>query len=230
MSLSKTEFNSLMDPRVDHRSFTVQVECHYLVQTPDELDPSATVFALHGYGMDAPTMLRLTSMWFPHHVVVSLQAPHHFYRELSRREVGYSWATHAHSEASVSLHHEMLLHVMDAAATPPSRRLLLGFSQPVGLNYRFAATYPQEVSGVIGVCGGIPGNWKEGDYREVTAALLHIARSEDEVYPIAVARTYRERLGIRARDVEFLELPGGHRFPSLAQPAVRDWTARKFAY
>ena len=178
--------------------------------------------------MDAETMLRLTSLWFPQHRIVSLQAPHHFYRDAKTREVGYSWATHAHSEESVRLHHDMLRHVMDQEGAEIRPRLLVGFSQPVGLNYRFAATYPREVSGVIGVCGGMPGNWESGSYLPVLAALLHIARTEDEVYPISATRGYEQRLKARAADVEFIELPGGHRFPSLAQPAVESWRRRRF--
>ena len=37
---------------------------------------------------------------------------------------------------------------------PPERRVLVGFSQSVSLNYRFAATHPASVRGVIGICGG----------------------------------------------------------------------------
>ena len=214
--------------RREQRTFTARIACHYRIQIPEPLDNSVTIFTLHGYGMDAETMLRLTALWFPQHRIVSLQAPNHFYRDVKTREVGYSWATHAHSEESVRLHHEILLHVMDQEDATPERRLLVGFSQPVGLNYRFAATYPTEISGVIGVCGGLPANWESGNYLPVQAALLHIARTDDEIYPASAARGYEERLKTRAADVEFIELPGGHRFPSLAQPAVQSWVRRKF--
>jgi predicted esterase len=211
------------------RAYTAQVDCRYLVQTPDEPDESLLVVALHGYGMDAETMLRLVSTWFPRQTIVSMQAPHPFYKSVETREVGYSWATHVQSEESVRLHHEMLRHVLDAMGAAPERRLLVGFSQPVGLNYRFAATYPAAVHGVIGVCGGMPKDWETGgQYGHVDAALLHIARTEDEIYPPQATRLYAERLAARAQDVECLEFPGGHRFPSLAQPAVQDWVNRKF--
>ncbi len=217
-----------VEPCRELRAFTARVDCHYIVQTPAEADPRFTVFALHGYGMDAATMLRLTTMWFPESRIVSLQAPHPFYRDVIARDVGYSWATQAHSEESVRLHHEMLLHVMQAEETMTDRRLLVGFSQPVGLNYRFAATHPAEVRGVIGVCGGMPGNWEAGAYLPVQAALFHIARADDEVYRATVTAGYQQRLKLRAGDVEFLSLPGGHRFPSLARPAVGNWVDRKF--
>jgi predicted esterase len=104
----------------------------------------------------------------------------------------------------------------------------VGFSQPVGLNYRFAATHPDEVRGVIGICGGLPKNWEDGEYRRVSAALLHIARREDEFFAPAVTEKYAERLRARASDVEFHLLEGGHRFPSKAGPIVERWIERVF--
>jgi predicted esterase len=104
----------------------------------------------------------------------------------------------------------------------------VGFSQPVGLNYRFAATHPAAVRGVIGICGGLPKNWEEGPYQRVEAALLHIARQEDEFYKPEATAHYPERLRLRASDVEFHLLEGGHRFPSKAGPLVERWIARVF--
>jgi predicted esterase len=106
--------------------------------------------------------------------------------------------------------------------------MLLGFSQPVGLNYRFAATHPAAVRGVIGICGGLPGNWEEGPYQRTRAALLHIARREDQFYKPDATGHYAERLRLRADDVEFHMLEGGHRFPSKAGPLVEQWIARVF--
>jgi predicted esterase len=126
----------------------------------------------------------------------------------------------------------MVLHTLDEIgrqhAIPPQRRLLMGFSQPVGMNYRFAATHPNAIRGVIGVCGGVPKNWEEGPYQKVSAALLHIARNEDEFYPPTVTERYSDRLRLRADDVEFHMLEGGHRFPSKAGPIVEKWIGRVF--
>jgi predicted esterase len=106
--------------------------------------------------------------------------------------------------------------------------MLVGFSQPVGLNYRFAATHTDAVRGVIGICGGIPTNWEDGPYRQTQAALLHISRREDEFYKAEVTEGYASRLRLHARDVEFHMLEGGHRFPSKAGPLVEQWIARVF--
>jgi predicted esterase len=130
------------------------------------------------------------------------------------------------------MHHEMLLHVFEEAkrqwSIPAERRLLVGFSQPVGMNYRFAATHPEAVRGVLGLCGGVPKNWEEGPYKKVSAALLHIARTEDDFYPPSVTEQYAERLRLRADDVEFHMMEGAHRFPSKAGPIVAKWLRRVF--
>ncbi len=96
----------------------------------------------------------------------------------------------------------------------------MGFSQPVGLNYRFIGTHPEEAGGVIGICGGVPKDWAEDKYKPVAAPILHISRSEDEYFPTDYVKGFPDRLRQHARDVEFHLLPGGHRFPSKAKPII----------
>jgi predicted esterase len=219
---------------VEHRTFSARLDCHYLLHAPPEVDRSTLLVAtLHGFGSNPEVMLRLTQhLLGPKRVIAALQAPSQFFLAQNSSEVGYCWATHKHSTESVRLHHDMLLHMLGEVgrqfAIPPERRLLMGFSQPVGMNYRFAATHPQAVHGVIGVCGGVPKNWEEGPYQKACAALLHIARSEDEFYPPKATEHYAGRLRFRADDVEFHLLDGGHRFPSKAGPIVEKWIGRVF--
>jgi predicted esterase len=220
---------------VERCSFEARLECHYLLHVPERIDGrTLLVLALHGYGSNPEVMLRLTkTMLGPGHVIASVQAPSQFFPSNSPDgTVGYCWASPAHPKSSVRLHHEMLLHVIretgERFGIGPERRLLVGFSQPVGLNYRFAATHPDEVRGVIGICGGLPKNWEDGEYGRVSAALLHIARREDEFFAPAVTEKYADRLRTRAADVEFHLLDGGHRFPSKAGPIVERWIERVF--
>ena len=102
----------------------------------------------------------------------------------------------------------MVLHVLDEAGRqfgiPRDRRLLAGFSQAVALNYRFAATCPDTVRGVIAICGGLPSDWDEGVYQTVSAAVVHIARRQDEYYPSSVTEHYLERLRRRAATSRFI--------------------------
>jgi len=219
---------------VERRTFSARLDCHYLLRAAREVDGSTLlVAALHGFGSNPEVMLQLTEgLLGPRPVIAAIQAPSQFFLSQHASDVGYCWATHKHSDESVRLHHAMLLHVLDEAGReygiPPVRRLLVGFSQPVGMNYRLAATHPEAVRGVIGICGGVPKNWEDGPYREVSAALLHIARDEDEFYPPEVTERYADRLRLRAKDVEFHMLEGGHRFPSKAGPLVEKWIGRVF--
>jgi predicted esterase len=217
---------------LQHCSFTARLDCRYLVHAPASVnDRTLLVVTLHGFSANPEVMLRLTALLIgEEQVIASVQGPNQFYLSPASNEVGYGWATHKHSDSSVRLHHDMVLHVLNEAGReygiPPGRRILAGFSQPVGMNYRFAATHPDEIRGVIGICGGVPRNWDDGPYRVVSAALLHIARREDEFYKPEVTERYAERLRLRCDDVEFHMLEGGHRVPSKAKPIVDCWLER----
>ncbi|MBI1791437.1 MAG: hypothetical protein HYR60_28240 [Acidobacteria bacterium] len=220
---------------MEHHTFAARLDCHYLLEAPETLSSRTLLVAtLHGFSSNPEDMLRLTRMLLGEgHVIAALEGPSAFFLSQDREpNIGFSWGTTAHPVESVRLHHDILRHVFDEAGARfgigPERRLLVGFSQPVGMNYRFAATHPEAVRGVIGICGGIPRNWESGDYRPVTAALLHVARREDEFYSPAVTEKYPERLRSRARDVEFHLLEGGHRFPSRAAPIAAQWIERVF--
>jgi predicted esterase len=217
---------------VRHCGFTARLDCRYLIYAPEKLDERAVlVAALHGFSSNPEVMLRLTAgMMGPRHVIAAIEGPNQFFLRQGSSDVGYGWATPKHADSCVRLHHDMVRHVLNEAGReygiPAARRILAGFSQPVGMNYRFAATHPEQVRGVIGICGGVPRNWEEGPYHRVTAALLHIARREDEFYAPEVTEQYKERLRARAADVEFHMLDGGHRFPSKAGTIVAAWLGR----
>ncbi|MEZ5353146.1 MAG: hypothetical protein R2762_10965 [Bryobacteraceae bacterium] len=225
-------------PAPEHHSFRVPLHCRYLLQAPAEGTASILAVATHGYGMNAAAMLQLTHRLLGADVLLaSVEAPNQFYLKMqspTESETGYNWGTRPHWQSAVSLHHEMLRTVLADCRgrfrIAPSRCLLVGFSQPVGLNYRFAATHPDEVSGVIGICGGIPRDWEQdARYGRVRASILHIARDEDEYYPASQTSLFAERLRNRAADVEFHMLPGAHRFPSQASKVVQPWMERVFA-
>ena len=214
------------------RTFSARLDCHYLLLAPQAVNAhTPLVLALHGFGMKPEAMLPLTSRLFEDPpVLVSLQGPNQFFLEPAARDVGYGWITNRRPAESIRLHHEMVLYAADEAARqfgiPPERRLLLGFSQSVALNYRFVATYPDAVRGVIGICGGLPGDWEDAPYLPVSAAVLHIARRGDDFYPPGVADGYPERLRRRAADVEFHLIDGGHQMPSSGSLIVGPWLRR----
>jgi predicted esterase len=219
-------------PHTSEHTFSARLDCHYLLQTPDVVSPrTPLVVTLHGFGMKAEVMLKLTARLFDAEpVLVALQGPYPFFLTTSSQQVGYGWITSRHPADSIRLHHDMVSHVLEEAGAqariPPARRLLVGFSQSVGLNYRFAATCPDSVRGVIGICGGLPGDWETGLYQQVTAALLHIARRQDEIYAPPITEHYPDRLRRHASDVEFHLIDGGHQMPSGGNRIVTPWLER----
>jgi predicted esterase len=214
------------------RSFSARLDCHYLLHAPDVVDHRTPLaVALHGFGNNPETMLQLSARLFDRPAVLAaLQGPYQFFLPAKNQDVGYGWITNRRPAESIRLHREMVLHVLEEAGRqfgiPPDRRLLVGFSQAVALNYRLAATCPEVVRGVIAICGGLPGDWDHGDYQTVTAAILHIARSQDEYYPPDVTGHYPERLRRHAADVEFHLIDGGHQIPSSGKEFVGPWMER----
>jgi predicted esterase len=219
-------------PDVADQSFSARLDCHYLLLPPDSVDlRTVLVVALHGFGADPETMLHLTARLFANSAVVaSVQGPNQFFLRPSMGDVGYGWITNRRPAESIRLHHEMVLHVLTDAgrrfSIPQERRFLVGFSQPVALNYRFAATHPDAVRGVVGICGGLPSDWEDGEYQNVSASLLHISRTSDEYYPPHITEHYPERLRRRAADVEFHLIEGKHQVPSDGSRIIGPWLER----
>ena len=216
----------------------VGLDAAYLLHTPESVSHrTLLILTLHGYGSNPEAMLRLSvAAAGEDAIVASLRAPNQYYASGSptTEEVAYNWGTRRHGDLNIRLHHE----IVSAAAADlrarflidVRRTILMGFSQPVGLNYRFIGTYPDQAGGVIAICGGVPKNWEDGPYHPVSAPILHISRSEDEFFPTEVVRGYPDRLRKHARDVEFHLLPGGHRFPSKARPIIQAWRERVFPW
>src|SRR5205807_1005964 len=131
---------------VMERTFSARLDCHYLIRTPGVADSrTPLVVTLHGFGQNPELMLYLTARLFgAEPVIASLQGPYQFFHQTPGREVGYGWITSRHPAESIRLHQEMVSHVLNEAGNqfdiPPGRRVLVGFSQSVGLNYRFVAT------------------------------------------------------------------------------------------
>jgi len=216
-------------------SAAVHLEAEYLLHVPPDVDPGALlVLALHGYGSNPEEMLRLTQMALgAGPIIASLRGPNQHYlggRPGPGRETGYNWGTVAHSERNIALHHEIVrtisAELLARFGIPARHLILMGFSQPVGLNYRYIGTYPDAAGGVIAICGGVPKDWEEEKYGRVEAPILHIARSEDEFFPEALARGFPDRLRAHAANVEFHMLPGQHRFPSKASAMIREFAGK----
>lgn len=170
-------------------------------------------------------------------LIASLQGPYPFSYPFglngfavhtpAEMKIGFGWATRWKDTESIKLHHRNLLRLIDRVSREypvnSDKIFLLGFSQPVALNYRFVFTHPDTIRGVIAVCGGLPGDWETGAYRKSNTDVLHIATDRDPYYPLERSRLFESRLATRARHVEFNVYPEGHRFPRRAFPQIAAW-------
>ena len=214
--------------------FSIPLTCRYLITAPEKLpnDP-VIVLTLHGYGSNPETMLRLTAPTVePEAVVASLQAPNQHYTGDGPTSgiAAYNWGIRHHHSDAVRLHHAMVLRTLaelqSRFGVGPKRCFLMAFSQAAGFNYRFVGTHPDAVAGVVAICGGVPKDWEESKYQDFSTPILHIARSEDEFFPVKTVEGFPARLRAHASDVEFHLIPGNHRYPSTARELVRPWMKR----
>lgn len=250
-NLETTHLN-LETARPSLETVRVSLDAAYLLHVPPAVgERTLLVLTLHGYGSNPEVMLRLSVPAVGEDcIVASLRAPNQAYASAGPSSSGspaatagptsdavaYNWGTRRHPELNIKLHHDIVRAVaaqLRARFSINQRRtVLMGFSQPVGLNYRFIGTYPEEAGGIIAICGGVPKDWAEEDkrdkYHPVDAPILHISRSEDEYFPADYALGFPDRLRAHAADVEFHLLPGAHRFPSKAAPLIRAWRERVF--
>ena len=134
----------------------------------------------------------------------------------------------------MAVHHRALLDLISTltgeGVADPSRIFLLGFSQSCALNYRFAFTHSNLLRGIVGICGGVPGDWDSSDvYQPTEAAVFHLAGMRDEFYPPARVSDFAERLGTRAQDVAFKSYDAAHEIVPDMRQDVKRWL-RKNAY
>jgi predicted esterase len=96
------------------------------------------------------------------------------------------------------------------------------------LNYRFAFSYPNVLHGVIGICGGLPGDWETSElYQKTGAAVFHLAGTRDEFYPPARVANYEAQLRARANDVQFRSYDAVHEISPAMRADIRDWLRQK---
>jgi len=200
--------------------------------------PAPLLIALHGYGASKWHALREAKLIVPDgFALAALQGPHQHLREPKEKggplRFGFGWLTNFHPEDSVAIHHQALLDLMaaliDEGVADPERIFLLGFSQSCALNYRFGFTHPHVLRGMIGIAGGLPGDWDTSDlYQPSNAAVFHLAGKHDEYYPPSRVESYEPQLRQRAKDVEFRSYDAGHEISSEMRDDIRRWIQNRF--
>ncbi|NOT47652.1 MAG: hypothetical protein HOP17_07865 [Acidobacteria bacterium] len=188
-------------------SVTTEIKLYYDLFVPEGAQESAPLLiAVHGYGAHKRYMMREARSVAPEGwVIASVQGPHQHFRKKADGgyRIGFGWLTEHNAGESVALHHKFLLDVIDKLDSDDlidrSRIYLFGFSQACALNFRFAFTHPNVAAGVIGVCGGIPGDLETNEsYRQFNSRTLYLYGDDDEFYTHVkfeqFDQTLRERL------------------------------------
>lgn len=218
------------------RRFLQEAPRYYDLYVPDGEGPFPLLVAMHGYGGNKASMMRLARRVDDRgYAIASLQGPHqHVVAPDDRTQplrYGFGWLTSFKPEDSVRMHRDAVLAVLGEAGrdarVDARRALLLAFSQAVALNFRFAFAHPERVRGVVGVCGGIPGDWEGGDYRDGDFDVLMVGGTRDEFYPPERFERNAEALRSRARSVEAHVFEAGHEVPREAYPLIAGWLSQR---
>ena len=166
-----------------------EIDLYYDLRVPDDSRNAPLLIAVHGYGAHKRYMMREARLVAPENfVIASVQAPHqHFRPTADGYRIGFGWLTEHKPDEYIRLHHDFLLRIIDKLASEgtidASQIYLYGFSQACALNFRFAFTHPDVPRGVIGVCGGIPGDLETNPiYKPFDARTLYLYGNDDEFY------------------------------------------------
>src|SRR5256714_4007100 len=230
------EINNSAPAGPKERTLTAKLKLYYDVIAPT-MQPAPLLVALHGYGASKWHATREARMIAPDgFAIASLQGPHQHLKEPRQKggplRFGFGWLTNFHPEESVAIHHSALLGMIDSliedGIADAKRIFLLGFSQSCALNYRFAFTYPDRLRGVIGICGGVPGDWETSElYQPTNAAVFHLAGERDEYYPPSRVEDYAKRLRMRAREVEFRSYDANHEIIDAMRNDINGWLSKQ---
>ena len=195
------------------------------------------LIALHGYQGNKDSMMAVASrIAAGRMVVISLQGHNEFFLRYGKKDltdpktfpVVFGWGTSYKMEESVRVHHEAIRWLIHLAVrkyhADAHRVFLLAFSQACAYNYRYAFTYPNQIRGAIGVCGGVPGDWHSNPiYKRARTHVLHIAATDDEWYSRERNLDQRRKLAERAASLDFRFYNSKHRFPRNSIPHIRKW-------
>jgi len=196
------------------------------------------IIGTHGYEGNKESMMRLAQKVAGDSMIAaSLQGPYQFWIGGSAapgRRVGFGWGTSYRGLESVAVHHHAMKSLIETLVrdhrADPARIFLMAFSQSCSYNYRFAFSHPGMVRGVVAVCGGVPGDWKENpNYHKRAAHVLHIAATDDRWYSQERNEQYRKDLPLRTASTDFRFYKSTHRFPRQAIPHIRRWIEGKMA-
>lgn len=210
-----------------------EIDLYYDLWVPDDWsEPSPLLIAVHGYGAHKRYMLREARQVAPDDfVIASIQAPHpHFRQTPDGYRVGYGWLSDQKNDEHIKLHHKFVLDVIAKLSSDgliDERRVYMyGFSQACALDFRFAFTYPEVLAGVIGVCGGIPGDLETNAiYRPFDAKTLYLYGDDDEFYTQEQFAEFNQKLSLLLPNYRSKHYTAKHEITQEMRDDMKDWLA-----
>lgn len=212
-------------------SVKTEINLYYDLFIPENALPNAPLLiAVHGYGAHKRYMMREAKLIAPKNfVIASIQAPHQHFRQTDDGyKIGFGWLTDHKADESVALHHNFLLQIIEDLANQnlidKKQIFLYGFSQACALNFRFAFTFPDILRGVIGVCGGIPGDLDTNEnYKPFNAKTFYLYGDDDEFYPIAKFQKFEEKLRKVLPDFQSKQYAAKHEISQEMRSDAKNW-------
>ncbi len=210
---------------------TAEIKLYYDLFVPPAASSKAPLLiAVHGYGAHKRYMMReARRVACDQMVIASIQAPHpHYRRTDDGYRVGFGWLSDHRPEEHIQLHHRFVLDVIDTlfdkGLVDRDRIFMFGFSQACALNFRFGFTYPDVLRGMVGVCGGIPGDLDSNAlYRPPDGDVYYLYGDNDEFY------TQEQLNGFDAKLAEFVpnyssrHYKAGHEITDEMRTDVSEW-------
>lgn len=200
---------------------------YYTVHIPDGNGPHPALIVLHGFGQRADEFIKVFETLPSRGILVAApQAPHHFYPQFPRREVGFSWLTRYERDQSIAdfigymrQFVELLRNEREADLT---RLYVLGFSQGVSMAYRFWVHGAAPLRGVIACSSDLPPDVADRLDTTPTAKILLVHGRNDQLVSITKSREAEATLRAHAIPAELFEFDGGHYMPSLAVERIAE--------
>lgn len=209
-----------------------EIKLYYDLFVPEKLEkPAPLLIAIHGYGAHKRYMMREARLVAPENfAVVSLQAPYQHFRPTSDGgfKIGFGWLTDYKPDESISLHHNFILEIIENLRSENvidmNQIYLYGFSQACALNFRFAFTFPSLLRGVIGACGGIPGDLETNEiYKPLPADVFYLYANDDEFYPLEKYEMFKEKLRKRLNIFTSKEYLAKHEITAEMREDIKTW-------
>jgi predicted esterase len=213
-----------------HGKMQIRHTVYYTVHVPDGNGPHPVLIVLHGFGQHADEFIKVFETLAPRGILVAApQAPHHFYPQFPRREVGFSWLTRYERDQSIAdfigYMRQFVELLRNEHAADLTRLYVLGFSQGVSMAYRFWVHNAAPLRGVIACSSDLPPDVAARLDTAPPAKILLVHGRDDRIVPVTKSHDAEAILRTHAIPVELIEFDGGHYVPSLAVERIAEMIA-----